>query len=109
MLEKRDCSDDRWCEVAGRHKLAVDLARVALPDADLEVAVPAELYEHYGLTVDGVIAKERSLAYQRVMRELLDAERATVVALRNGGLIDDSVMQRVQRDLDLEAARLDQA
>jgi monovalent cation/hydrogen antiporter len=57
---------------------------------------------------DGAI-EERSLAYQRVMRELLDAERATVVALRNGGLIDDSVMQRVQRDLDLEAARLDQA
>jgi monovalent cation/hydrogen antiporter len=57
---------------------------------------------------DGTI-EERSLAYQRVMRELLDAERATVVALRNGGLIDDSVMQRVQRDLDLEAARLDQA
>jgi Na+/H+ antiporter len=57
---------------------------------------------------DGAI-EERSLAYQRVMRELLDAERATVVALRNGGIIDDSVMQRVQRDLDLETARLDQA
>jgi CPA1 family monovalent cation:H+ antiporter len=57
---------------------------------------------------DGAI-EERSVAYQRVMRELLDAERATVVALRNGGIIDDGVMQRVQRDLDLEAARLDQA
>jgi Na+/H+ antiporter len=57
---------------------------------------------------DGAI-EERSVAYQRVMRELLDAERATVVALRNGGVIDDGVMQRVQRDLDLEAARLDQA
>jgi Na+/H+ antiporter len=56
---------------------------------------------------DGSI-EERSLAFQRVMRELLDAERATVVALRNDGIIDDAVMQRVQRDLDLEAARLDQ-
>ena len=28
--------------------------------------------------------------------------------LRNEGVIDDNVMQRVQRDLDLEAARLDQ-
>jgi monovalent cation/hydrogen antiporter len=56
---------------------------------------------------DGAL-EERSVAYQRVMRELLDAERATVVALRNGGIIDDAVMQRVQRDLDLEAARLDQ-
>jgi Na+/H+ antiporter len=56
---------------------------------------------------DGSI-EERSIAYQRVMRELLDAERATVVALRNDGIIDNAVMQRVQRDLDLEAARLDQ-
>ena len=42
------------------------------------------------------------------MRALLDAERAELVSLRNQGLIDDNVMQRVQRDLDLEAARLDQ-
>ena len=56
---------------------------------------------------DGSI-EERSVAYQRVMRELLVAERAALVALRNNGVIDDGVMQRVQRDLDLEAARLDQ-
>jgi CPA1 family monovalent cation:H+ antiporter len=56
---------------------------------------------------DGAI-EERSAAYQRVMHELLDAERAAVVALRNDGIIDDRVMQRVQRDLDLESARLDQ-
>ncbi len=55
---------------------------------------------------DGGI-EERSLAYQRVMRELLDAERAALLALRNDRVIDDNVMQRVQRDLDLEAARLD--
>jgi CPA1 family monovalent cation:H+ antiporter len=55
---------------------------------------------------DGVI-EEQSLAYQRVMRELLDAERAALLALRNDRVIDDNVMQRVQRDLDLEAARLD--
>ena len=55
---------------------------------------------------DGAI-EEQSLAYQRVMRELLDAERAALLALRNDRVIDDNVMQRVQRDLDLEAARLD--
>ena len=42
------------------------------------------------------------------MRQLLDAKRAELVSLRNQGVIDDNVMQRVQRDLDLEAARLDQ-
>jgi Na+/H+ antiporter len=56
---------------------------------------------------DGAI-EERSAAYQRVMRELLDAEHAALITLRNEGVIDDAVAQRVQRDLDLEAARLDQ-
>ena len=56
---------------------------------------------------DGAI-EERSVAYQRVVRQLLDAERAELVDLRNQGVIDSAVMQRVQRDLDLEAARLDQ-
>jgi transketolase len=48
-------------EEIARHKLAVDLAHVALPDQDLEVAVPAELYEYYGLTVDGVVGKALAL------------------------------------------------
>ncbi len=52
--------------------------------------------------------EEQSIAYQRVMRELLAAEQAALLALRNGRVIDDNVAQRVQRDLDLEAARLDQ-
>jgi len=55
---------------------------------------------------DGAI-EEHSVAYQRVMRELLAAEHAALLTLRNEGVIDDNVMQRVQRDLDLEAARLD--
>ena len=55
---------------------------------------------------DGAI-EEQSAAYQRVMRELLDAERAALLELRNARIIDDAVMQRVQRDLDLETARLD--
>jgi hypothetical protein len=41
------------------------------------------------------------------MRGLLDAERAALVPPRNSGYIDDAVMHRVQRDIDLEAARLD--
>ncbi len=41
------------------------------------------------------------------MRELLDAEHAMLLTLRNGRVIDDNVLQRVQRDLDFEAARLD--
>ena len=55
---------------------------------------------------DGSI-EERSLNYQRLRRELLDAERRAVVDLRRQGMIDDAVMNRVTRDLDLEDARLD--
>ncbi len=54
---------------------------------------------------DGV--EERSTRYQRLRRELLDAERQAVVALRNEGMITEEVMQRVQRDIDLEDSRLD--
>jgi monovalent cation/hydrogen antiporter len=57
---------------------------------------------------DGSI-EEQSARYQRTVRELLAAERDTLVSLRNAGVIDDGVMNRVQRDLDLEAARLDTA
>src|SRR6266511_3516451 len=55
---------------------------------------------------DGAI-EERSLNYQRLRRELLEAERSAIVGLRRSGVIDDAVMRRLQRDLDLEDARLD--
>jgi monovalent cation/hydrogen antiporter len=55
---------------------------------------------------DGKIEK-RSMKYQRLRRELLDAERHAVVELRNTGEISDEVMRRVERDLDLEVSRLD--
>jgi monovalent cation/hydrogen antiporter len=55
---------------------------------------------------DGSI-EERSHAYQRLMRDLFDAERAELVRLRAEGLINDDVMNRVLRDLDLEDSRFD--
>jgi CPA1 family monovalent cation:H+ antiporter len=55
---------------------------------------------------DGSI-EDRSQAYQRLRRELLDAERGAVEELRREGRIDDEVMRRVVRDLDLEDARLE--
>lgn len=42
-------------ETLGRHGVVAELAHVALPDEDLEVGAPAELYEYYGITVDGVV------------------------------------------------------
>ena len=55
---------------------------------------------------DGSI-EQQSQDFQRLRREVLDAERRAVVELRRLGRIDDAVMNRIQRDFDLEDARLD--
>jgi CPA1 family monovalent cation:H+ antiporter len=55
---------------------------------------------------DGAI-EQRSQAYQRLRRELLDAERAAVVDLRRRGEISGDVERGLLRDLDLEDARLE--
>ena len=60
---------------------------------------------YLGEDEDGI--EERSARYQRLRRELLDAERGAVLALRNEGVITEEVMHRVERDIDLEASRLD--
>jgi monovalent cation/hydrogen antiporter len=54
---------------------------------------------------DGI--EERSAAYQRFMRELLRAQRRTLIQLRNEGRISDEVMHRIEHDLDLEETRLE--
>ena len=50
--------------------------------------------------------EHQSLKFQRLRRELLEAERHAVVAMRNTGEISDEVMRRVERDLDPEDSRL---
>ncbi len=55
---------------------------------------------------DGAI-EDQSLNFQRLRRELLEAERQALRQLRREGAIDDDVVRRVQRDLDLENERLD--
>jgi CPA1 family monovalent cation:H+ antiporter len=49
----------------------------------------------------------QSVSYQRLRRELLDAERDAVLALRREGVVSDDVMNRVLRDIALEDVRLD--
>ncbi len=71
----------------------------------------------YGFRVDRFSARfddgddggieERSTAFQRLRRELLEAERSAIVELRRQGVIGDDVMNPILRDLDLEETRLD--
>jgi CPA1 family monovalent cation:H+ antiporter len=44
--------------------------------------------------------------FARLRRELLDAEREALLELRRRGELDDAVLQRVRRDLDLDETRL---
>ena len=52
-------------------------------------------------------SQDRSLAYQRLVRELLEAQRRAIIRLRNQGVISDGVMHRLERELDLEDSRLE--
>jgi Na+/H+ antiporter len=59
--------------------------------------------EDPGVLDDSV--KERK-TYAQVRRELIQAERRAILALRNEGRVRSDVMRKIQRDLDLEEARL---
>jgi CPA1 family monovalent cation:H+ antiporter len=51
--------------------------------------------------------EQGSQAYQHLRRKVLEAERAEMIRLRNRGEITDDIMRRMERDLDLEDARLE--
>jgi CPA1 family monovalent cation:H+ antiporter len=80
-------------------------------------AVIAHLREHYEGKARRFTARyhgnadqqdeEQATVYLRLQRELLAAERTAVVTLRDRGVINDEVLHRVERDLDLEAVRLE--
>ena len=52
-------------------------------------------------------SEERSQSCQRLLRELLVAQRNALVRLRNEEAISDEALHRTERDLDLEETRLE--
>jgi len=50
--------------------------------------------------------EDRSLADQRLVHELLEAQHREILLLRNQGHISNQVMGRIQHDLDLEDSQL---
>jgi hypothetical protein len=44
--------------------------------------------------------------FEELASEALETERDTVIALRNEETINDDVLRRIQRDIDLAEARL---
>ena len=60
-----------------------------------------------GESDDGDGLEHRSRKYQKMVRDVLDAQRAELVRLRNAGQISNEVMHRLERELDLEDERLE--
>jgi Na+/H+ antiporter len=60
-----------------------------------------------GETDDGDGYEHRSIKYQKMVREVLDAQRVEIVRLRDAGVISNEVMHRLERELDLEDERLE--
>jgi monovalent cation/hydrogen antiporter len=60
-----------------------------------------------GVGGDGIDYETRSVAYQRLVREVLDTQRSTLIELRDRGEINDEVLRRIERELDLEDSRLE--
>ncbi|MDE9364787.1 Na+/H+ antiporter [Luteipulveratus sp. YIM 133132] len=66
------------------------------------------LRQRAGVSDDGEEdAEARSLAYQRTVRSILDAQRRELVRLRDEGEIGNDALHAVERELDLEEERLD--
>ena len=60
-------------------------------------------------SLDGTDATQdgdRATAHNRLRQEVLKAEHAAVIRLRDHGHIDDEVLRLVERELDLEEQRL---
>jgi CPA1 family monovalent cation:H+ antiporter len=56
----------------------------------------------------GTPLRRFSSEYERLSHEALQTERSTIIQLRNREIINDEVLRRIQRDIDLAEIRLQQ-
>jgi CPA1 family monovalent cation:H+ antiporter len=89
LVDEEWVREDTADRVRGSYRFRTNRFRARLDDGD-----------------DGGI-EMRSQDFQRLRRELLDAERSAITELRRTGVISNDVWIRVSRDLDLEDQRLD--
>jgi hypothetical protein len=50
--------------------------------------------------------EDPEMTFQQLQQGTLQAERSAVIGLRNQGEINDEVLHRIERELDLEEQRL---
>jgi monovalent cation/hydrogen antiporter len=94
------------------------LARLDALASEDEVSqqLAQHLRQHYTARIGSITTRlkkaedepgpDHAMAYQQLQREAIEAEREAVIGLRNGGEINDDVLRRIERELDLEEQRL---
>ncbi len=64
-------------------------------------------WERLGRSDEDLGGESPSNAFRSLRLEMIDAERGVFIAERDAGRIDDEVLRKVLRELDLEEATLD--
>ena len=118
----RDSQQDLVREAGAQHAAA----NAALERLDREVAasgdVPADVvarlrekaelrqfgaWERLGGRDNGAAQEPPTVSFRRLRRAMIEAEREVFIDMRDRGQIDEEVLTRVQRELDLEEAILE--
>jgi len=114
---ERDSSLER--EHALAHQVAARAALSRLDELATEAWIPQDalvhLRSHYAQKLETLTEAtdgagderfdEHAPVQQRLQQEVLTAERAAVIGLRDQGRIDDETLRLVERELDLEEQR----
>ena len=67
----------------------------------------ATRWAEFGETVPNPAAARATSQYREITKDLLGAQRASLIRLREDGKIDNTVLRRVQRLLDLQTIEMD--
>ena len=66
----------------------------------------AEHVEHLGQAPESVAEREL-IEHRQIRRSVIDVQREAVLLMRDRGAIDDDVLRTIERELDLEEARME--
>jgi len=93
--------------LAGRQQLGpASVEGEAIQRLSIEYEDRLKQLESYNLESEEAAPLVFSTAYDRISTEALEAERETILKLRNEDVINDEVLRNIQRDLDFAEARL---
>jgi Na+/H+ antiporter len=97
LVEEEWALDDTLERVRGAYLYRQRRFTARVPDGEFDG----------GIDGDGIDYETRSRRYQKVVRQLLEAQREVVIRMRDRGEINDEVLRRIENELDLEDSRLE--